>query len=331
MTVRRRELIGLIGAAALARTDASFAQQTRAVRKVGALFSQAEGDPEGRARAAAFRQGLKTLGWIDGQDIKIDFRWASGSHERMQAFAEDLVRQQPDVILAGATAALAALQRKTRTIPIVFAQVTDPVGAGFVASLARPGGNITGLTQHEFAISEKWLELLKQIAPNVTRVAVLYDPGNPANAGYLRMIATAAGSFGLDAPAFSIRNRAEIASIMERFAKEGGGGVILLPGPVGSVNRDLVISLAARHHMPTVFAFRYHVVSGGLISYGVDNRDLYRRSAWYVDRILKGAKPSELPVEHANKFELVINAKTAKALGIKIPDSLLASADEVIE
>jgi putative ABC transport system substrate-binding protein len=326
--VRRRDLVVVIGTTALAAWRPAFSQSE--TRRVGALFSQAAGDPEGQARAAAFRQGLAALGWSEDKNLRIDFRWAAGSHARMQALAEELVSQKSEVILAAATVPLVALQRITRTVPIVFAQVTDPVGAGFVASLARPGGNITGLTQHEFGISEKWLELLKQIAPHLTRVAVLYDPGNQANAGYLRVISPAAPSFGLHVSSFSIRDRAEITRAIEEFAKEPGG-VILLPGTVGSFNRDLVISLAARHRLPTIFAFRYHAVSGGLVSYGVDNIDLYRRAAWYVDRILKGAKPSELPVEHANKFQLVINLKTARAIGLTIPNALLTSADEVIE
>jgi putative ABC transport system substrate-binding protein len=243
----------------------------------------------------------------------------------------ELVRLNQDVIFASATSALLALQQATRTVPIVFAQVTDPVGAGFVQTLARPGGNITGLTQHEFTIGVKWLELLKQISPHVSRVAILYDPGNTATAGYLRTMQPAAPSFGMQMAPFPVRNRGEIAAPIEGFAAEPNGGLIVLPGPVGSVNRDLIIALAARHRLPAVYAFRYHVVSGGLASYGVDNIDLYRRAAWYVDRILKGEKPGELPVQHATKFQLVINLRTAKALGLDPPISLLARTDEVIE
>lgn len=329
--MRRRAFITLLGGAVLAPSRSSFAQKADGIRRVGALFSGAETDPEGQARAAALRQGLQKLGWTEGRNLKIEWRWAAGSNDRMRGLAADLVRQNPDVILAAATTALVALQSTTRTVPIVFAQVTDPVGGGFVASLARPGGNITGLTQHEFAIVEKWLELLKQIAPHVTRVAVLYDPDNPATAGYLRAVEPAAPIFRVQLSPLSVRDKTEIARAIDDFAVVPSGGLIVLPGTVGAVNRELIIALAARHRLPASYAFRYHVVSGGLISYGVDNIDLYRRAAWYVDRILKGAKPSELPVQHATKFQLVINFQTAKALGLTIPPALLASVDEVIE
>ncbi len=249
----------------------------------------------------------------------------------MVPLAAELVSLKPEVIFASATTALAVLQQATRTVPIVFAQVTDPVGAGFISSLARPGGNITGVTQHEFTIGVKWLELLKQLAPRVTRVAVLHDPGNPAVAGYMREIEPAARSLGVAVSAFAMSDGAQIAHAIDGFAAGPGGGMILLPGPVGTHNRELIIALAARHALPAVYPFRYHVVSGGLASYGVDNIDLYRRAAWHVDRILKGEKAAEVPVEHASKFELVINLKTAKALGLDPPITLLARTDEVIE
>jgi putative ABC transport system substrate-binding protein len=328
--LRRRDFITLFGGAAVAWPLAARAQQLDGLRRIGALFGPAETDPEGQARAAALREGLQKLGWTEGRNLHIEYRWAGGA-DRMRSLAAELVRLNPEVIFAAATSALVALQEATRNIPIVFAQVTDPVGAGFVASLARPGGNITGVTQHDFTIGLKWLELLKQLAPRVARAAVLYDPGNPAAAGYLREIEPAAPSIGIVASSFAVSDRAEIARAIDGFASEPGGGVILLPGPVGSTNRDLIIALAARHQLPAVYAFRYHVVSGGLASYGVDNIDLYRRAAWHVDRVLKGAKPSELPVENATKFELVINLKTAKALGLDPPISLLARTDEVIE
>jgi putative ABC transport system substrate-binding protein len=329
--VRRREFITLLGGAVLGSPHSTFAQTPDGMRRIGALFSQSENDPEGQARVAAFQHGLRELGWIEGRNIQIDTRWAAGGLERMRPHAADLVALKPEVILAGATTALVALQQATRTIPIVFTQVTDPVGAGFVASLARPGGNITGLSQHEFTVSEKWLELLKQLAPRVTRVAVLYDPGNPATAGYLRALEPAATSFGMQLIPSAVRNKAEIARALDAHALEPNGGLILLPGPVGTVNRELIIALAARHRLPAVYAFRYHVVSGGLASYGVDNIDLYRRAAWYADRVLKGEKPAELPVQHATKFQLVINVKTARALGLDVPPMLLARTDEVIE
>jgi len=242
-----------------------------------------------------------------------------------------LVSLKPDLVFAGATSALAAVQQATQTIPIVFAQVTDPVGAGFVASLARPGGNITGVTQQEFSIGVKWLELLKQLAPHLNRVAVLYDADNPASSGYLREIEPSASSFGVVVSRLAVRDNADITRAVDGFASAQGGGMILLPGPVGTANRELIIGLAARHRLPAVYAFRYHVASGGLASYGVDNIDLYRRAAWHIDRILKGEKAAEIPVEHASKFQLIINLKTAKALGLDPPIALLARTDEVIE
>ncbi|MFL4984065.1 MAG: ABC transporter substrate-binding protein [Xanthobacteraceae bacterium] len=329
--MKRRTFFTSIGAAVVASQFPAAAQRLDPVRRVGALFSQAEADPEGQARAAALERGLQELGWTTGQNIYLDYRWAGGSIERMRPYAAELVTLNPHVIFASATVALTALQQATHTIPIVFAQVTDPVGAGFVASLARPSGNITGLTQHEFAIGGKWLELLRQLAPRVTRVAILYDPGNPATTGYLREIASAAPTVAVQISALAVRDESDITRALNSFAAEPNGGVILLPGPVGANNRDLIIALAARHQLPAVYAFRYHVVSGGLASYGIDNIDLYRRAAWYVDRILKGEKPADLPVQHAAKFQLVINLKTARALGLDPPISLLARTDEVIE
>jgi putative ABC transport system substrate-binding protein len=307
------------------------AQQPEVMRRIGILLSPAETDSEGQARVAAFRQGLEELGWAEGRNISIEYRWAGADVERMRAHAKELVALKPNVLLAVATTALVELQQATRTIPIVFAQVTDPVAAGFVQSLARPGGNITGLTQHEFDIGGKWLELLKQIAPHVTRVAVLYTPDNPATTGYLSTMEPVAPSFSLQLSAFAVRDRVEITRALDQFAEQPNGGLILLPGPVGTAHRQHIIGLAAGHRLPSVFAFRYHVASGGLASYGVDNIDLYRRAAWYVDRILKGEKPAELPVQHATKFQLVINVKTARALGLAVPPTLLARADEVIE
>jgi putative ABC transport system substrate-binding protein len=323
--------VALFAAAALMPPLPASTQPAGEMRTIGALFSQTETDSEGQARAAAFRQGLKQLGWTEGRNLRIEYRWSGGSAERMRAYAAELAGLKPDVTLASATAALTTLQRATHTIPIVFAQVTDPVGAGFIKSLARPGGNITGLTQHEFSIGVKWLELLKQIAPKVTRAAVLYDPSNPATAGYLRAIGAAAATFGVVVTPSAVRNAGDITRAIDAFATKPNGGLVLLPGPVGAVHRKVIIDLAARHRLPAVYAFRYHVVSGGLASYGVDNIDLFRRAAWYVDRILKGAKPGELPVQNATKFQLVINRGTARALGLEPPLSLLARTDEVIE
>jgi putative ABC transport system substrate-binding protein len=329
--VRRREFITLLGGAAATWPCAARAQQPDRVRRIGMLMSLAEADPEGQARVAAFRQGLKELGWTEGHNIRIEYRFATGSADRMRPHAAELVGLEPEVIFVGGTVGLAVLQEATRKIPIVFTQVTDPVEAGFVASLARPGGNTTGLTQHEFTIGVKWLEMLKQLAPRVTRVAVIYDPANPAAAGYPRVIEPTAPSFGTQVSASAVRDAAEIARAIDGFAAEPNGGLVVLPGAAAAVNRDLIIALAARHGLPAVYAFRYHVVSGGLASYGIDNIDLYKRAAWYVDRILKGEKPGELPVQHATKFQLVINLKTAKALGLDVPLTLLARTDEVIE
>jgi putative ABC transport system substrate-binding protein len=329
--MKRRQFITLFGGAVLALPQFALAQTTDGMRRIGALFSQTESDPEGQARAAALRQGLQQLGWTEGRNLRIEYRWAGGSADRMRRHAAELVSQSPEIIFASATVALVALQQATRTIPIVFAQVTDPVGAGFVKSLARPGGNITGLTQHEFSIGVKWLELLKQIAPQVNRAAILYDPGNPATAGYLRTIESAARTFGVEVAPAAVHDAAEITRAIDMVAAKPNGGLVLLPGPVGAVNRKTIIALAARHRLPAVYAFRYHVVSGGLASYGVDNIDLFRRAAWYVDRILKGQTPGELPVQNATKFQLVINRKTAQALGLELPMALLARTDEVIE
>jgi putative ABC transport system substrate-binding protein len=249
----------------------------------------------------------------------------------MRAHAAELVRLKPDVLLAGATLALVALQQATRDIPIVFAQVTDPVGAGFVASLARPGGNITGFTQHEFAIGVKWLELLKELAPSVKHVAVIYHPDNPASAGYLATLTAAAPTARVELTSTGVHNTVEIERAIDATAGMPDGGIIVLPGPGTSSRRDRIIALAAQHRLPAVYPFRYWVLSGGLASYGIDNIELYRQAATYVARVLKGEKPADLPVQHTTKFQLVINLKTAKALGLDPPITLLARTDEVIE
>ena len=329
--MRRREFITLIGGAAAAWPLAARAQQADRVRRIGVLFGIAENDPEGRNRLDAFRQELEKLGWVAGQNVQVDYRWAGGDLERLRAQAAELVQLKPDVLVAGATLSLVALQQATRDIPIVFAQVTDPVGAGFVTSLARPGGNITGFTQHEFAIGVKWLELLKELAPRVKRVAVIYDAENPAAAGYLATITAAVPAFPVELTSTGVRNTAEIERAIGAIAGTPDGGIIVLPGPATSNRRDRIIALAERHRLPAVYAFRYWVVSGGLASYGIDNIELYRLAANYVDRILKGEKPADLPVQHTTKFQLVINLKTAKALGLDPPITLLARTDEVIE
>ncbi len=328
--MRRREFITLLGGAAAAWPLAARAQQPNGVRRIGVLIALAESDPEAQARAAAFRDGLQKLGWTEGHNIRIDYRWAADA-DHLLAYAAELVGLAPDVIVGNSSALVAALQRATGTIPIVFAQVADPVGQGFVASLARPGGNITGFATTAATFSVKWLELLKEIAPRVTRVAVIYDPANPNWAGYLRGIEARAPLFGVQLSATRVRNAEEIERAIDALARETNGGLIVGSSSLTGVHRELIIALAARHRLPAVYQFRYFVTSGGLASYGIDNIDLFRRAASYVDRILKGEKPGDLPVQYATKFELVINLKTAKALGLDPPVTLLARTDEVIE
>jgi putative ABC transport system substrate-binding protein len=328
--MKRREFITMLGGAA-AWPLAARAQQRGTVRRIGVLLSTSETDQEGQTRVAALQRGLQELGWTEGRNIKIDYRWAAGDPGRARAYAAELVAAKPDVIFAAPSSVLAAVQRETRTIRVVFAQVSDPVGAGFVASLAHPGGNITGFALYEFAIGAKWLELLKQIAPSVTRAAVIYDPVTPAATGFLPMIEAAGRSSGVDVFTSSVHDTAEIERVLNAFAAQPNGGLIPVPSLLIASQRDFIISLAHRHRLPNVSAFRYYPASGGLASYGVDNIDLYKRAASYVDRILKGEKPADLPVQLADRFELVINLKTAKALGLEIPVSVLARTDEVIE
>jgi len=328
--MRRREFITLIGGAAAAWPLVAGAQQTDHARRLGVLFST-EADVEGQARVAALKLGLLEHGWVEGRNLEIDYRWGGGDPGRLRTYATELMALNPDVILAAPSAALAAVQRVTRTIPVVFAQVSDPVGAGFVASLAHPGGNITGFALFEFAMGAKWLELLKQIVPSITRAAVIYDPATPSATGFLPLIEAAGRSFGVDVFAHSVRDTKEIEGAISALASEPNGGLIAIASPLVTQQRDLIISLANKNRLPTIFAFRYYAEAGGLASYGVDNHDLYRRAGSYVDRILKGEKPSDLPVQEATKFQLIINLKTAKALGLTVPSALLAAADEVIE
>jgi putative ABC transport system substrate-binding protein len=327
--MRRREFITLLGGAA-ARPLAARAQGDR-VRRLGVLMSTDERDPETQLRVGAFRDGLQKLGWAEGHNLQIDYRWGAGSIERTRTYAAELVALKPDVILGAPASAAVELHRETRTIPVVFAQVPDPVGLGMVESLARPGGNITGFALFEYAIALKWLELLKQIAPHVTRVAILYDPEQPTSPGYISTIEATAPSFRVQILSHPVRDAEAIERSIDTLVAEPNGGLILLPGALITGHRDLIISLAARHRLPSVFPFRYHVAGGGLASYGVNNLDLYRRAAGYVDRVLKGETPANLPVQFADKFELVINVKTAKTLGLEVPVSLLARTDEVIE
>jgi len=291
---------------------------------------QAADDPEGQARLAAFRQGLEQLGWSEGQNLRIDARWAT-ANEDIRKHATELAALAPDLILATATAAVTPLQQATRAIPIVFVSVVDPVGAGFVASLARPGGNATGFTIFEYGISGKWLELLKEMVPGMTRVAVLRDPGTASGIGQYAAIQSVAPGLRVELTPVDVRDAAEIERDVAAFARTATGGLIVTGSPAAGAHRELIFALAARHKLPAIYAFRFFVTAGGLISYGPDTIDPYRRAASYVDRILKGEKPADLPVQTPTKYETVINLKTAKALGLKVPDKLLARADEVIE
>jgi putative ABC transport system substrate-binding protein len=328
--MQRREFITLLGGAA-AWPIAARAQQTERVRRVGVLMSLAADDPESLARLTAFLQRLQELDWTDGRNIRIDYRWAAGDAERSRRYSAELVALAPDVILAAGSVGLEALQQATRTVPIVFVHVADPVGGGFVNSLARPGGNATGFSQFEYGVIGKLLELLKEIAPGVTRVAVIRDPTISAGAGQFGAIQTAAPSFGVEVSPVNMRDAGEIERAIAGFALAANGGLILTAGPLASIHRELIVTLAARHKLPAIYFERYFVMGGGLISYGPHLVDQYQRAAGYVDRILKGEKPADLPVQAPTKYELIINLKTAKTLGINVPPSLLARADEVIE
>ena len=299
------------------------------MRRIGVLMNLAADDPEGQTRIVAFVQGLQQSGWTDGRNIRIDTRWAAGDADRFHRYAEELLALSPDVILASATPSVQALQQATRTVPIVFANVGDPVGMGFVESLARPGGNTTGFTPLEFGFGAKWLELLKEIAPRLTRVAVLRDLTiGPAQ---LSAIQAVAPSFGVELSPVGVRDADEIERTIAAFARSSNAGMIVTASTSALIHRHLIAMLAARHRLPAVYSFRYFATSGGLLSYGPDPIDMYWRAASYVDRILKGEKPADLPVQTPTKYQLVVNLKTAKALGLDIPTSILARADEVIE
>jgi putative ABC transport system substrate-binding protein len=329
--MRRREFIALLGGAAAAWPLAARAQQPEPMRRIGVLMNRAADDAEGQASVAAFQQALKQLGWSDGGNVRIDIRWSHNDIDLDRKYAAELVALAPDVILAAGTLSVAALQRVTRALPIVFVEVSDPVGAGVVDTLARPGGNVTGFMNFEYSLSGKWLELLKEIAPSVTRAAVLRDAVNPAGIAQFGAIQATAQSLGVEVNPVSIRDAAEIERSVAAFAGSANGGLIVTPSAGTSVHHDLIIALAARHKLPAVYANRSNVTAGGLISYGPDFVSQYRPAAGYVDRILKGEKPADLPVQAPTKFQLVINLKTAKALNLTIPASVLTRADEVIE
>jgi putative tryptophan/tyrosine transport system substrate-binding protein len=329
--MRRRDFIALLGSAAAGWPLAARGQQADRVRRIGVLMNTAADDPEGKARNAAFERGLQELGWTDGRNVRIDYRWGAGDADRIRRYAAELVSLSPDVILTVGSATAGPLLEATRTVSIVFVQAPDPVGAGLVASLARPGGNATGFTLFEYGISGKWLELLKEIAPGVTRVAVLRDPAIAAGTGQLGAIQSAAPSFGVELSPLGVRDPGEIERAITTFARSSNGGMIVTVSTLAGVHRDLIVTLAARYKLPAVYYARYIVAGGGLISYGPDFVDQHRRAAGYVDRILKGEKPANLPVQTPTKYELAINLKTARALGLDVPPTLLARADEVIE
>ena len=331
--MRRRTFISLVGGAAVAWPIAAGAQQIdRTMQRVGVLMPFAPNDPEARLRVAALEQGLRDLGWVDSRNLRIDYRWAADDADRLPGEAAALVAAAPDVILANSTPVLSELRKQSTTLPIVFVQVTDPVGSGFVPNLARPGGNVTGFTTFEFAISGKWLQTLKEVAPAVTRIAVVFNPQTaPYAAALLQPIEVAARTFAVAAMTAPAADAAAIEAAVTAFAQTPNGGLIVLPDVSTAQHRDLIIALAARHRLPAIYPYRYYAVSGGLISYGTEVTDVCRRAAGYVDRILKGEKPADLPVQAPTKYELVINLKTAKALDIDVPATLLARADEVIE
>jgi putative tryptophan/tyrosine transport system substrate-binding protein len=329
--MRRRDFITLVGGTAAAWPLEARAQQSEQMRRIGVLMSTAADDPEGKARFTAFKQGLQQLGWDDGRNARIEIRWSGGKADDVRRYAAEFVALAPDVILASGGAVVGPLLQVTRTVPIVFTQTPDPVAAGFVASLARPGGNATGFTQVEYGMATKWLELLKEIAPRVTRAAVLRDPAVPEGIGQFAVIQSVAPALRVEVSPVDIRNAGEIERAVTEFARSANGGLILTSSALANVHRDLIIRLASKLRLPAVYSFRFFASAGGLAAYGSDSIDPHRRAAAYVDRILKGEKPADLPVQAPTKYDLVINLKTAKALGLEIPATVLARADEVIE
>ena len=327
----RREFISLLSGAAAWPLAARAQQPPERMRRIGVLIGSVETDLESQARVAAFERGLQTLGWIAGRNVHLDYRFGSADSELIQKYAAELVGMMPDVILANSPQVLRALSQRTSTIPIVFALIVDPVGEGFIKSLAQPGGNITGFTSFEYPLSGKWLELLKEIAPSVRQVLAINHSENVTGAGYLRALEGAGSATGVKLIAAQVRDAAEIEQAIATMARQSNGGLIMLPSALAQVNREMITKVTAQHRLPAVYPFRYFVATGGLMSYGVDTVDVFLRSASYIDRILKGEKPAALAVQQPTKFELTINLKTAKALGLTVPPTLLARADEVIE
>jgi putative ABC transport system substrate-binding protein len=328
--MKRRQFISLLGGAA-AWPLAARAQQAEGIRRVGVLMNIAADDLEGQTYLAAFQQSMQELGWNVGRNLRIDIRWGGGDADRIRRYAAELVSLSPDVVLAAGGPIVAALQKASSAVPIVFAQSIDPVGAGIAASLARPGGNVTGFTQFEYSLSGKWPELLKEIAPGIKRIGVLRDASNPAGIGQWAIIQAAAAAAGMELTPIPVRDAAEMERGVAAFARETNGGLVVPVSASSTTHRERIVASAARHRLPAVYGYRYFVAAGGLISYGPDLLGQYKRAAGYVDRILKGEKPADLPVQAPTKYELVINLKTAKALGLNVPATLLARADEVIE
>jgi putative ABC transport system substrate-binding protein len=328
--VKRRAFITLLGSAA-AWPLAARAQQPQLIRHIAVFSATAADDPVTLQRITAFAQGLQELGWTVGRNVRVDYRFGAGNSDRIRKYTTELVALAPEVVLASGGTIVAPLQQVSRTIPIVFVNVTDPVSGGFVESLARPGGNATGFVALEYSMSAKWLELLKQIAPRVTRVAVVRDLTLASGSGQLGAIQAAAPSFGVELTPIGVRDSSEIERAMSAFARGSNGGMIVTSSALATFHRDLILALASRHRLPAVYALRPFVAAGGLVSYGIDFTDAWRLAAGYVDRILRGEKPADLPVQTPTKYELVINLKTAKTLGLTVPPNLLATADEVIE
>jgi putative ABC transport system substrate-binding protein len=329
--MKRREFIALLGGAVIAWPRRSGAQQAEQVRRIGVCMNFPEDDQEGQARVAAFAQAFHRLGWTEGGNVHTEVRWAADDPDLYWRYSQELVALAPHVILASASQCVAALQHVTRSVPIVFANVVDPVGAGFVNSLARPGGNATGFTAFEYTIGGKWLDLLRELVPTVTRVAVLRDPSFSAGIGQFAAIQSAASSSRVELSAIDIRDVGDIERALAAFAREPNGGVIITASSAAVIHRQSIISLLTQYRLPNVYPFRYYPTTGSLASYGPDSIQYFARAAVYVDRILKGEKPADLPVQAPTKYELVINRKTAKALGLNVSDTLLARADEVIE
>jgi ABC-type uncharacterized transport system substrate-binding protein len=328
--MQRRDFLTLLGGAAAAWPFAASAQQPDRVRRIGVLSALAEDDPESVTRRATFEQTLKALGWTNGSNLRVDYRWSGNDADRIRKLVAELIALAPDLIMTSGNIVLAPMMQATRTIPIVFVQTVDPVGSGFVKSLARPGGNITGFTQFEYSLAAKWVELLKQIAPHVTRAAVIRDPTRGPGIGQFAVVQAIAPSLGIELSPINSLDISEMEREIAEFARSPNGGLIVTVGGT-AFNRDLIIALAAKHRLPAVYPYHYFASGGGLMSYGPDTIEQYRRAAAYVDRILKGEKPADLPVQAPTKYELVINLKTAKALGLTVPPTLLARADQVIE